>query len=109
MVYEKLLLVESVADAFGDLVRIPLHLSVHIVRGEEVPLVRKGGVGLDEVMCSRFGGHVVEGTDKERFALPVLRVLRFPHGGEGLLCTVDVLPRGGIWEVLRLCIAYGFP
>ena len=47
-------LVESVAEAFLHGIGVPLELLEHVVRGEESVLIGKGGIGLYEILCSRF-------------------------------------------------------
>ena len=97
MFSEKLLFVEPVADAFGNLILIPLHLPVHIVGGEEVSLVGKGRIGLHEIICRGFRVHAIKGTDKEPFDLFVITCLCRIGGSksEG---------REGILHALSLCV-----
>ena len=96
MVGEKLLFVEAVADAFGNLILIPLHLPVHIVGGEEVSLVGKGRIGLHEVVCRGFRVYAIKGTDKEPFDLCIVFLCSAggyqTEGGEGILhaCSLCV-------------------
>ena len=67
LVGKELLLIEPVADAFGDFVGIPFEPVVHVVGGEKFLAVGKGGIGLNEIRCRAFWMDAVECTEGNVF------------------------------------------
>ena len=112
-------LVESVAEAFLYLVGIPFELFEHVVRGEEPLLIRKGGIGLDEILRSGFGmelekrARILERGDAVAEVQELLRAL---IDGEGIKEAIHIpasregnvifIAKGSNAEGMRLPLFY---
>ena len=104
MVGEKLLFIESVADAFGDFVGIPFEPVVHVVGGEKFLPVGKGGIRFDKILCRALGMDAVEGAEGNVFGrwcfscggVCRLRSGSKSEGGEGVCDALSLFALNGL-------------